>query len=500
MTYLTGLRGAVCATALIAGGMAHADVTAQQVWDDWKAQMSLNGDEGISIGSEESSGGTVTVRDLSINFSDDEITVESQLGDLIFEEQGDGSVNVVMAESYPIVITGEDGVVVTIEVSQENGSIVVSGDPDAMNYAISADTYTFALVDIVDGDVTFTGDARAVASDINGNYTVNLGDMREVDFAGTLDTLDILVDVQVPGGNGEYVTAAAKYSDFDISGSMVGPLDMEEMDPENPFADGLAFNGGYRIGSGEFVIDVNADGDQVAASGSIGTTQIVGEISSDVMAYDASANDLTVSVQTSQFPLPIDFSLGEYGVNFRMPTGAAEEASDFAIGFDLVDLALSDSIWGIFDPGAMLPRDPATIQLGITGTARALVDIFDPAAQASMDRGQPPFELESAVLETLNISVAGATVVGDGSFTFDNTDMQTFAPLPAPEGQATVEISGLNGLLDNLVAAGLVPEDQVMAPRMMMGMFMRNTGDDQMETTVEVSPNGEVKVNGNRVR
>ena len=96
--------------------------------------------------------------------------------------------------------------------------------------------------------------------------------------------------------------------------------------------------------------------------------------------------------------------------------------------------------------------------------------------------------------------MAGAQINGGGAFTFDNSDTQTFAPLPRPEGSALVEIIGLNGLLDNLVAMGLVPQDQVMGPRMMMGMFARATGDDQMEIEVEVTPNGQVNVNGNRVR
>jgi hypothetical protein len=47
---------------------------------------------------------------------------------------------------------------------------------------------------------------------------------------------------------------------------------------------------------------------------------------------------------------------------------------------------------------------------------------------------------------------------------------------------------------------GLVPEQDVMGARMMVGMFARSTGDHQMETSVEVLPNGQVNVNGNRVR
>ena len=63
MTYSTALRSAVCTAALIAGSAAHADLTAAQVWEDWKSQLEVYGSQNLSIGAEETSSGTVTVRD-----------------------------------------------------------------------------------------------------------------------------------------------------------------------------------------------------------------------------------------------------------------------------------------------------------------------------------------------------------------------------------------------------------------------------------------------------
>lgn len=500
MTYQTGMRGAVCFAALLAGGMAHADVTAQQVWDDWKSQMSLYGEDGLSIGAEETSSGTVTVRDVNVRFSDEEVTVDTALGDLMFNEQSDGSVRVTMADSYPITITGEDGVVISVEVTQSDLEMIVSGDPDAMNFDLSADQYKIALVDVVDGDVTFTGDVQLAANDVAGSYATTLGDMRETTYDFSVDLLDLLVDIQVPGGNGEYVTAAAKYNNMSANGFVTMPLEADFENPDDLFKNGFGINGGYVVESADFVVDVDADGEQFAAAGTSGQATFTVEMNSETLAYDGSVQALAMNMQTSQFPMPIDVSMAEYGVGLTMPTGKSDEAADFGFRLDLVELEISDSIWGLFDPGAILPRDPATVQLALSGKARALIDMFDPDPEAMMANAEMPYELESATLDNLNISVAGAQAVGEGAFTFDNSDMQTFAPLPAPEGEAKFEITGLNGLLDNLVAAGLVPEDQIMGPRMMMGMFMRNTGDDQMETTFEVSKNGEVKVNGNRVR
>ena len=500
MTYKIGMRGAVCVAALMAGGVAHADVTAEQVWSDWKSQMSLYGEDSVSIGAEETSSGTVTVRDVTMSFSDPEVTVETALGDISFNEQSDGTVRVTMDESYPITITGEDGVVINVMVTQSNLEMIVSGDPDAMNYALTADQYKIALVDVVDADITFTGDVELAANDVEASYVTTVGDMRETSYEGSIALLDLLVDFKIPGGGGDYVTAAAKYNGMTMAGDMTVPPEADFENPDSLIMDGFAVAGGYVVQSADFVVDINAEGDQFAASGSTGLTTFTGEMNNDNLAYDASVSDLSLNAQTSEFPLPIEISMTEYGLGFAMPTGVTGESANFGINFDLVDLSISDGIWDLFDPGNVLPRDPATLQIGLAGKAKALFDLFDPAQAAQMDNVEMPYELESLTLETLNIDAIGAKVTGDGDFTFDNSDMQTFAPMPAPEGEATIKISGLNALLDNLVSAGLVPADQVMGPRMMMGMFMQNTGDDQMETTVEVTANGEVKVNGNRVR
>lgn len=500
MTYSTGMRSAVCLAALIAGSAAHAEVTAAQVWEDWKSQLSLYGEDNVTIGAEETSSGTVTIRDLSVRFSDDEVTVETTMGDITFNEQSDGTVRVTMDESYPVTVTGADGVVVTIVVSQQNMEMIVSGDPESMDYDITADQYKIALQDVVDQDVTFTGDVELSINDMDLTYNTTVDDLRNISYDGTIGSVDLLVDFQIPGGDGEYITGGGKMVGLQAQAEMAIPLDADFEDTDAIFANGFSIAGGYVVESADYVFDVNADGDQASGSISMGSTTLTGEMNNNTVGYTSKTNDIAMNFLSGDFPLPIEFSLVEYGINFMMPAGVTEEASDFAFGFDLVDLSISDTLWDLFDAGSVLPRDPATIQLAMSGKAKALFDIFDPAQQDALEAAEMPYELESVKLDTLNVNAAGAALMGDGAFTFDNTDMQTFAPLPRPEGEAKVEITGFNGLLDNLVAMGLVPEQDVMGARMMVGMFARSTGDDQMETAVEILPNGQVNVNGNRVR
>ncbi len=378
--------------------------------------------------------------------------------------------------------------------------MIVSGEPDAMDYDITAGQYKIALRDVVDGDVTFTGDAEISANGIDLSYKTTLGEMRDITYSGTISSVDVLVDIQVPGGAGEYVTAGGKMTGMQTQAAVTMPLDANLDDPDSLINEGFAFAGGYTIDKADYVFDINAEGDQASGSISTGASTLTGEMNSQTVGYDTKTIDLAISILSSQFPLPVDISIAEYGVGFLMPTGTSEEASDFAMSFDIIDLSISDTIWNLFDAGNVLPRDPATIQIALAGKAKALYDMFDPAQQDALESAEMPYELSEVTLETLNINAAGASLIGSGAFTFDNSDMQSFAPLPRPEGEAQVEINGFNGLLDNLVAMGLVPEQDVMGARMMVGMFARATGDDQMETSVEIDAQGQVRVNGNRVR
>lgn len=500
MTYSTGLRSAVCAAALIAGNTAHADLTAAQVWEDWRAQLELYGEDSVSIEAVDTSSGTVTVRDLSLTFTDEEMVAKTMIGDINFNEQADGSVRVTMDEQFPITFTTADNVVVKIMMAQENLEITVSGVPELMEYDVTADSYSIAFQEAVDGDVTINGDAQMTATDLAASYTVATGAMRDISSTSSIGALDLLVDFQIPGGNSEYITAAAKISDMRTQSEVTMPLPEDITDPDDLFANGFSLAGGYIIGNADYVFDINAEGDQTAGSVSTGMVTLTGELNSQTVGYDSQTLDMSVNLQTNQVPFPINVEMGEYGTGFRMPVGAADAPSDFGFKFDLVDLVVGDALWGLFDPNGVLPRDPATLQIALSGKAKALFDIMDPNAEPVLGEDGMPFELSSVSLDTLKIMAAGALFTGTGAFNFDNSDTQTFAPLPRPEGDATFEITGLNKLLDNLVAMGLVPEQDIMGPRMMMGMFARSTGDDQMAIDVEVTPSGQVNVNGNRVR
>ena len=109
--------------------------------------------------------------------------------------------------------------------------------------------------------------------------------------------------------------------------------------------------------------------------------------------------------------------------------------------------------------------------------------------------------LQGLDLRNLLLKVAGARLTGDADVAFDNDDLETYDGLPAPEGMVNLVLEGGNALLDRLVDARLLPEDQAGGVRMMMGLFaVKGEGEDTLTSTIEMTGDGQVLANGQRIR
>lgn len=95
----------------------------------------------------------------------------------------------------------------------------------------------------------------------------------------------------------------------------------------------------------------------------------------------------------------------------------------------------------------------------------------------------------------------GASLTGDGGFTFDNSDTTTFDGMPKPTGSIALNLQGANALMDNLVKLGFVSEEQVSGARMMLGLFARpGAGSDELVSEIQITEDGQVLANGQRLR
>ena len=497
---MSTFKAATSAAALIAATAASpalADVTAEQVWENWKAMLGVYG-EGLTIASEDVAGDTVTVTGISMTMEDGTDTVTAEIGEMVFTGNGDGTVSVTMSEENPITFTS-DGTTVPLMATSSNLEMTVSGTPEEMAYAVTADSYaltatpgTYDEVEIESGSLTI--------SDIEGTYSWVEGDLMDLDY--TMNASSIVVDVTVnePGGTGTVVF------DGQIDGltSMVDasiPADIAEMEnPDAVFVEGFTLDASYEFGASNYAMNFDADGDtgQGTASSEGGSMAIT--MSDEGITYSGGTMSPMLSATGFQLPFPVEIALDEISYAFDVPLAKSEEPQDMSLSMALRGLTINDILWSMVDPGEVLPRDPATVAIDLSGMIRPLYNYLDPEEQMAAAMDDMPVEIHELTLNDLEISAAGAQVTGSGGFTFDNSDLTTFNGVPKPTGQVTIAVNGANGLMDKLVQMGLLPEQQVMGARMMLGMFATPVGEDQLESVIEINEQGHLLANGQRLQ
>ncbi|MCO4843296.1 MAG: DUF2125 domain-containing protein [Yoonia sp.] len=500
MTKSIPLRSAASAIALLCATTANADVSAAEVWADWQESLAIYGTEGVSIGTETMSGDTLTVSDLSLIIEDDMTKVTAEMGALTFTELGDGTVSVAMPTSYPILIENADGNTIKMTTSQSGLKMIVSGTAAQMNYAVSADQYAIKIDEITEDGMPIKADIRVVVNNLAGSYATSTGDLREITYDMTAASVDMLADIAPPETAGDYVTLSGKIEGLATTAEMTLPLADDMEDPEDLFKNGFAMTAGYTYQKGAYIFDVNSEGEQTAGSASTGTGSLAVEMSGQNMSYDSNVTNAAISLQGASLPFPVEISIAEYGFGIDVPLAKSDEPADFGLRLNLTDFAVNDMIWMMADPTNTIPHDPATILLDLSGKAKLFFDLLDSEQAEAMEDAEMPAEVNALTLNNLQLKAAGVDVSGNGAFTFDNTDMVTFEGYPRPTGDLTLNVKGANALIDNLIKMGILPEDQAMFGRMMMGSFTQVTGDDELTSKIEINDQGNIFANGQKIQ
>jgi len=498
--YSTGLAAVLCATT------ATADVTAQQVWDNWTAQMAVYG-QGFTTTGEVASDDALVVEGLSIRMTDDDASVTAAIGTLTLSENRDGTVTVMMPDSYPITIEttpnfGEP-TLANITVTQDAMALRVSGEPDAMVYDVTADRYALRLDSLTGGQSINVEVVEAVVAilDLSGTYSVTADTLTRIAYDMAIGAMDIDVEFNEADGNGTF-TLNGDMADLNIFAKVAAPPDIDMQADQPPFAEGLAIDAGYTFGPVSYAFVADAPSNSRSGSMSSDGGELAVTVDVDGVSYIAESRDLDVSfAQTDAFPALVDITMAQYGVDVQIPLSQGDgDPRDARLAFNITDLIVSETVWAMFDAGGVLPRTPLTVALGIDAQVTPFFDFLDPAQQEAAMMTDVPGELNSAQITELTIRGAGAEMTGDGAFTFDNSDLETFDGLPRPLGQMSFAINGANALIDNLTEMGLIAGQDAMVPRMMLGMFTTPVGEDMLSATIEVNAEGHLLANGQRLR
>lgn len=465
--------------ALVAGSAAQADVTPEEVWSNWKATATAAG-QTVTTASESREGPALVVSGITLTAGDDEVDASVTIDRIALTDNGDGSVAVTMSDSYPLAIraagaVGEADTLTNLTVSHPGLAIKVSGSPAEMRYDFTAPSLKVALKDVQ------TPDQAAVPTDmvaevgltgLSGNYIVaGTGDAKAISSNAAADTLSFIMKGTNPEDQSKI---DMKLGMAKLAGTSTGKtVGMMGADLAAALKAGFSAEGSFSYAGTTMDMTVTeATGDtRVSASVSGGDLTFVMDAAR--LGYGATGKDASITMSGPEIPFP-QLTLGykESAFNFEMPVAKGDAPAPFRFLTRLTDLTISDEIWGMFDPTGQLPRDPMTLVLDTKGTARLNVDLMDEAAMSALGEAGPG-ELNSLDVTALQLKAAGAEITGNGAFTFDNTDLATYGGFPAPTGKLSLKATGVNGLLDKLMAMGLVPEDQMMGARMMLGMFAK---------------------------
>ena len=496
------LGGGAVIAALMVTTAAYADVTAEQVWNNWKAMVEAQG-QTISTGSETKSGDTLVVRDITSKVDIEGGMATGTLAELDLREQGDGTVAVTLSPEYPIDLsmTPKGGKLTEMHIvlNQSGMKMVVSGSPGDMTYEFDAPTIGVKLAGMKADGKDIALDVDVGMTGAKGTYVIKGIDTRTVASSVTADALTYRVSAKNPDGDGTFdlngkMTGLTGKSDA----TLVGKMDMADLNAA--LQAGFAVDANFAYSASQGTSDFAQKGQTMHSETSASGGALNVALDKTRLNYGVAGKDVKVAVSGSQIPLPtVNVELAEIAANLLMPVAKSDTPQDFGLLVKLVGLKVNDEIWGMFDPGTVLPHDPATLVVDLAGKANWLFDIFDPAQQ-KMPHAMPG-QVHALDVKTLDLAVAGAELTGQGGFTFDNSDMTTFNGVPKPTGSVDLKLVGGNGLIDKLVKMGLVPADQASGARMMLGLFARpGTGDDTLVSKIEITPNGEVMANGQRLQ
>ena len=498
--------GAALAYAIASHG-AFADVTAQDVWADWKAYL---GGVGYTVTGDESVSGNVTTianMTMAVAIPDTDEHVDVIIPEMTLTENGDGTVNIGFPESYPVTITGDaDGETFKAELLFTNKALnmVVSGTPKEMTYDYSADSFGLDLNSVeINGEAvpSDVADLNLKINDVAGTSHMTIGENRDVaqQFTAASASYNLVFDDPESDDNGRI---AGQLDQLTMEGDSVIPAELDLENIQNMYEAGFAASGIFTYGSGSSEMAGTAEGEAFSLSSESKGGRFAGSIDAERIVYNLEQNSSKLAVTTADLPFPIEIAMEKAGLKFEFPVSASEEIQSFAFGLNLTDFTMSDILWSMFDPAGNLPHDPATISLDTSGTGKVMVDFMDPEAVAALEAGDTtPGELHSLKINELIVSLVGTSLTGTGDFTFDNSKADPLSGMPTPAGEANLQLVGANALIDKLIAMGMISDNDALGARMMMGL-MAVPGDepDTLKSRIEFTEDGQILANGQRIK
>lgn len=535
---------------------AFADVTPAEVWQNWVEYYKANGYT-VTEGSREEAGETLTLKNVVFAFDapQNATHVDLTAPQITLTGTGDGKVRSTFADEMPLKIAFNDDegkpISITGTLASKGFEMLASGSAQDMTHDAKAAELDLTMTGFTEGadqkplpvtvklinpssrqhavtgantttDATFAADRLELSADATeeGTHTV---------LNGSLDQL---------AGESTYVLPKGMNAGADFGAAVRA---------------GLALSGKMSAKDGLLDLVVTEKDDKGADKTTTAKVEVKGVdltvgVSGDGINYQTSTDTMSLHATSPDMPFPIGYAAQSATGDVQIPVAKSDQPQPFKLAYSITGLTIDDAVWNAFDPGKKLPRDPASIDIDLTGLARLNADLFDAAnvkaaeAAAGTDAGAVKDAEQAADEADVAASAAADGAAKDGAdaketaadptATDPDTTPEPFVPteltinklaidavgakldasgtLTIPEGETaatpvgkiSARLDGTNALLDKLVDAGLVQSEQVSGLRMMLAMFARPApeGGDALVSDIELKQGGEVFANGQKIK
>lgn len=488
---VTKLAGLGTCFMLLGTSALHADVSAGEVWQAWLGQYRAAGYT-VTSKSENQSGDTLTISELALTQSADGATFKLMVPELTLREMGDGTVEArasqEMTAEADVTAPDEPPTEMDIKIRQADAVAIISGTPENLAYQLTAPEI------VVEAEqVAGEGSAQPVkislsATGLSGAYSVVQEAGQKITSDMKLSGVKLIASGDDPQNGGSFALDA-DIADVKMTAAAELPPGYK-FDPNTavpPAVDSVVTTGAAHLS-----LDAKDAEGPVTLKSASESTRIEAKVTEGEMHYLTAAQNSRIEMATPQLPAEVSAEIAATSFEIGMPLAKADVASPFVGKVALEGLTVSEGVWAMIDPGQQLPRDPATLIVDLSGKMRPTMDLFSAAAEA---QPMPPVEIEALDINRVQLTLAGAELGGKGALSFDNA-----TGVPVPLGAIDLSLTGANGLMDKLTTMGLLPQDQAMFAKMMLGLYAVPTGADAMSSKIEFKEGGQILANGQRIQ
>lgn len=476
-------------------GTALADLTATGLWADWQSAARA---QGMSVTAQTTTQTEDGLRLTGVETrltQTDETTITAVVPLVTLTELGDGRVELAIPEGKQVTITpsGDDSSSALLAVDTSGLTVTASGTPEETDYVWSAPTLSVTLEEFEPGEAPMEADLNLTATDLSGRLT---GYDAQLDgpVTAVFEAAETAWAVSFADPvSGAAMSTEATQQNVVIQAESIG------MTPDGTPGDDAHLRMAFDAGSGTSRSSQSFEGATQITETSHQSASLRADLTPERAFYTGAGADIAITLDDPNLPVrPIMLTLDELDMAFVGPVTEADTPQPFDLTLEVIGLAPSAELWTQLDPAGMLPREPLTLTADLEGQA-----LLGPAARVpGLPQGaSADFAPTELAVNGVDLTYGAASALATGAFTFPRpSDAAVPLSQPQPVGTLDVTLTGIGDLLGQLSQSGLLPQQQLMAAQMMLGMFATSQPDGTMTSRIETRADGSLFVNGTQLR